>query len=501
MGWVRRVQHRSGDSSWQARWRDPTGAERAKNFDRKIDAQQYLVGLQSDMLRGSYADPRLGQTKLEEWLGEWQATRTNLSPATRLRDEASIRNHVIPALGTAPIGHLRPMHVAQWVAALDAQGLAPATARKAYQLLAASLSAAIDNGVIAITPCRKVKLPKLVQPDMRILESDEIGELAAAIDPRYQAMVLTAAYTGLRFGELAALRIERFDALRRSIRVVESLSEVRGSFHFKPPKSDAGRRMVSVPAFLVEVLAEHLARHADGSGLMFTAPTGGPIRRTNFRRRAWQPAVQNSVGHPCTFHDLRHTHAALLIAQGEHPKVIQARLGHASIKTTLDTYGHLMDGLDEAAADRLDAGWREAAGSMWRAPSSGSGVRRTLREGDVVDLDDRFSRPSSLQRVNDLRGGRAWVCLDLEIPEPYNVPSQVDEPTVRFSVPSDVAIDLLIPIVPTPAAPILGRVPVPESPIDEHGQLPSAEYQIRLAGHVCAMTPPSSKPQRIQRPA
>ena len=95
--------------------------------------------------------------------------------------------------------------------------------------------------------------------------------------------------------------------------------------------------------------------HADGSGLVFSAPNGGPIRRSNFRRRIWLPAVDASVGQPCTFHDLRHSHAALLIAQVEHPKVIQERLGQASIKTTLDTYGHLFEGLDEAAADRLEA--------------------------------------------------------------------------------------------------------------------------------------------------
>jgi integrase len=203
-----------------------------------------------------------------------------------------------------------------------------------------------------------VKLPRLQKPDMRILESSDIEELAEAIDERYRAMVLTAAFSGLRFGELAALRTKRFDALRRSVRVEESLSEVRGQFIFKPPKSEASRRTVSVPAFLVEELAQHLARFADSSGLLFSAPGGGPIRRTNFRRRIWEPAVESTVGKPCTFHDLRHSHAALLIAQGEHPKVIQERLGHASIKTTLDTYGHLFDGLDEAAADRLDATWR-----------------------------------------------------------------------------------------------------------------------------------------------
>ena len=85
------------------------------------------------------------------------------------------------------------------------------------------------------------------------------------------------------------------------------------------------------------------------------------MRRTNFRRRSWLPAVRASVGEPLRFHDMRHSHAAMLIAEGEHPKVIQARLGHSSIQVTLDTYGHLFEGLDEAAADRLDAAYARAS--------------------------------------------------------------------------------------------------------------------------------------------
>lgn len=379
VGSVRKVKHRSGKESWQARWRDPSGKDRSKNFDRKVDASQYLVGLESDKLRGRYSDPRLGRTRLAGWIREWQATRTNLSPQTRLRDEASIRNHVLPTLGTVPIGQLGPAHIARWVADLDANGSGPATTRKAYQLLAAALSDAVDNGLIPLSPCRNVKLPKLTSPEMRILEPAEIKALAGAVDERYRAMILAAAYTGLRFGELAALRIERFDALRRTIRVEESLAEIRGQFMVKSPKSDASRRTVSVPSFVVEELAKHLAERADGSGLLFTAPSGGPIRRTNFRRRIWLPAVQASVGEPCTFHDLRHTHAALLIAVGEHPKVIQGRLGHASIKTTLDTYGHLFEGLDEAAADRLDKVWRSAAvDAVW-----------TRRDWEVIEFKGR----------------------------------------------------------------------------------------------------------------
>jgi integrase len=366
MGSVRKLKYKSGGIGWQARWRDPGGVQRAKNFSRKTDADRYLAGLESDKLRGRYADPRLGRTRLAEWIAEWQSTRTNLSAVTRLRDDALIRNHVRPGLGSMAIGQIQPVHVAQWVSEMDAHGLAPATTRKAYQLLSAALRAAVGNALIPLSPCRNVKLPRLENPAMRILEPGEIKLLAETIHERYRSMVLAAAYSGLRFGELCALNIDRFDPLRKVVRVEESLSEIRGEFIFKAPKSDASRRAVSVAGFLVDELAQHLAAFPDGSGLFFTAQGGGPIRRTNFRRRIWKPAVEASVGEPCTFHDLRHSHAAILIAQGEHPKVIQSRLGHASIKTTLDTYGHLFDGLDEAAADRLDETWHASGvDSAW----------------------------------------------------------------------------------------------------------------------------------------
>lgn len=361
MGAVSRVTHSSGRRVWQSRWRDPSGRQRAKNFDRKIDAERYLLAMETDKLRGRYTDPRLAKTELAEWMSEYQATRVNLGRQTQARDEATIRNHVLPRFGTWMIGSVQRIHIAQWVADLGAAGYAPATVRKAYQLLAAAMDAAVESGLIGRSPCRGVKLPKLeTVSTIRYLEPAEINVLADAIDSRYSAMVLAAAYTGLRFSELRALRVDRFDALRRTIRVSTSLVESGGEFFFEKPKSEASRRTVRVPVFLVDVLAAHLARYTDDSGLIFSAPTGGPIRRSNFRRRIWLPAVEASVGQPCTFHDLRHSHAAILIAQGEHPKVIQERLGHASIKTTLDTYGHLFEGLDEAATDRLEATYAAA---------------------------------------------------------------------------------------------------------------------------------------------
>jgi|GEM_PF-2232459 len=274
MGAIARVTHRSGRKAWPARRRDPSGRQRVKNFNRKVDAERYLLAMEADKLRGRYTDPRLAKTPLADWMAEYQGTRVNLGVQTQARDEATIRNHILPAFGTWAIGSIQPIHVGQWVADLDARGYAPATVRKAYQLLVAALDAAVESGLIARSPCRGVKLPKLAPQEMRFLDPAEISQLAEAIDPRYSAMVLTAAYTGLCFSELRALRVDRFDALRRTIRVTASLVEARGQSSFVEPKSEASRRTVRVPAFLVDVLAAHLANHADGSGLVFSAPNG-----------------------------------------------------------------------------------------------------------------------------------------------------------------------------------------------------------------------------------
>jgi len=139
--------------------------------------------------------------------------------------------------------------------------------------------------------------------------------------------------------------------------VTQNLRDVQGRLSLGIPKTSAGRRTVTLPASLTDALAEHIAGR---SGFVFTSPDGGPIRRTNFRRRVWTPATDQAGFRGLRFHDLRHTHVAMLIAEGEHPKVIQARLGHASIRTTLDLYGHLMEELHEAAAAALDARFRSA---------------------------------------------------------------------------------------------------------------------------------------------
>ena len=193
---------------------------------------------------------------------------------------------------------------------------------------------------------------------MRFLSPGEITELADVIDPRYKALVLAAAYTGARFGELAALDLDHFEPLRRSIRIERTLSDVKGIVQIGEPKTRAAVRAITLPTWLVDVMAQHLATWPVSQNRhLFTSPEGGYLRVTNFRRRVWRPAVVESVGEPMRFHDLRHTHVALLIEQGVHPAVVAARLGHTSVRTVFDVYGHLYEGLDRDAADALASPW------------------------------------------------------------------------------------------------------------------------------------------------
>lgn len=241
-------------------------------------------------------------------------------------------------------------------------------------------ASAVDSGLLPRTPCRGVNLPRKDATEKRYLSEDEVLQLVRATDPRYARMILAAAYTGLRFGELAALRTASLDLLRRTLTVTETLSEVAGVVVIGPPKTNASRRLISLPAFLSKELADHLASYPPTEdGLVFTSPKGEPIRRTNFRLRVWLPAVRSSVGEPLRFHNLRDTHIAILIAAGQHPKLIAERLGHTSVRTVLDVYGHLFEGLDSAAADALDRSYRESAAASARPATASNVVSLTPR--------------------------------------------------------------------------------------------------------------------------
>jgi integrase len=247
------------------------------------------------------------------------------------------------------------------------------------------MSAAVDARLIAQSPCQGIKKPRVPRRKQRFLTLDEVETLADALDAYYRPLLYSAVYLGARWGELAGLKREHLDLLHRRALIVGSLEEIGGRTRWLPEtKSGTSRRVLSVPAFLVDVLAAHLAA-APPSEFVFTSKRGSVLRRSSFRSKVWLPAVAAAGLSPLRFHDLRHTCASLLIAEGAHPKEIQARLGHSSITTTLNVYGHLFPSLDERLAERLDATYRAAKGD----------TGGTRSDSTVVELDAAKTENSS----------------------------------------------------------------------------------------------------------
>jgi integrase len=355
VGSIARLSNRPS-RPWRARYRAPDGRERSATFARKIDAERWLREQLSGRDRGAWLDPALGRTTVAEWSERWLKARGALKPSTLAEYESRLRCLIVPYLGDVQLRGLDTIGVEEWVAHLAASGLSPSRVRSARTLLSSMLTTAVRSGYVGRNAAEGVAVPRDRRREMLFLDAGQLLDLADTIDRCFRLLVLVLAYAGLRWGEAAAMRRGRVDLLRRRLEVVESLAEVVGQLHFGPTKTYQ-ERWVTMPRFLVESLAAHLESVSSGSGsLVFTAAGGRPLRRSNFGRRVWRPAVL-AAGLPdqLRVHDLRHTCAALLIADGANPKMVQAHLGHSSIQVTLDRYGHLFPSDIEAMAAGLDA--------------------------------------------------------------------------------------------------------------------------------------------------
>lgn len=345
---------------WRARYRAPTGQERSRTFPRKVEAERFLASVETAIHRGDWVDPALGMTTIEDWAPRWLAAKRRLKPKTRSGYQSLLRARLIPALGTVSLAKLERTHVEQWITDMQNEGLSASRIRQGFNVLAAMLDGAVANGMLTRNVARGIELPRLPKAERRFLTVAQVRRLADTVPIEHRALILVLAYSGMRWGEAVALRRGRCDLLRRRLHVLESAVEVEGHLSWGLPKTHR-QRSVSIPAFVCEDLAEHLVGFPnDPDALVFRASTGGPLRHSDFLRYVWRPAVK-AAGLPdgLTPHELRHTAAALLIAQGAGPKSVQAQLGHSTITTTFDTYGHLFEGHLDEVMDRLDTRWRE----------------------------------------------------------------------------------------------------------------------------------------------
>lgn len=329
-----------------------------ETFERKRDAEQWLSVLEGEMLRGEWTDPYLGEVELGEYGRQW-ITEHRCSRRTREEYASLWRLHIEPFLSAVELANLSTERVRTWRASLLASGRSEDRTAKAYRLLHAVMATAVDDGRVKRNPCRIKGAGQHRTPERPFASVPQVFALRAALPGRYRALVLAAAFTGLRWGELIALRRCDVDLTAKVLRVHRSLGQTQGGeMVVGPPKSDAGVRGVALPDVLVEELAEHVERFGEPgpAGLLFTGSRGGALRRGNFHREtAWTKTVVK-VGLPAGFHfhDLRHTGNQLAAISGASTRELMRRMGHASMRAAL-IYQHASDERDRAIADSLSA--------------------------------------------------------------------------------------------------------------------------------------------------
>jgi integrase len=360
-----------GRLRYVARYRDPSGKQRNRTFARKIDAERYLTSIENAKLTGQYVDPARSRVTVDAWADLWLDAQADLAPKTRERYEGIVHKHIRPHWGAYPLASVTHAEVQRWVTRL---GLAPASVRKTYRVLSMALAYAVRDGRLAVNPAANVSLPRVRETEKRFLTHQQVAALADACGEEYRLAVLFLGYTGVRWGEMAALRVARIDFLRRRVLVAESVTPVKGVMTFGPTKGHE-RRDVPLPRFLIEDLARYVAGKAP-EDLVFTGARGAVMRTGTFRRGALIEAAK-SIGlpgfHP---HELRHTAASLAIASGADVKVVQQMLGHKSAVMTLDQYGHLFGDRLDVVADAMDAARAKALAD----------VSQMCHGGEVVGL-------------------------------------------------------------------------------------------------------------------
>jgi integrase len=341
------------DGRWRARYRDDSGREHAKHFSRKVDGQRWLDEQTAKLIAGTHVTPRQARTTVGEWCDTWLAGyRTNRASTVRQAEVHLLR--IRDAFGDLQLAAVRPSHVRTWCSQLAAEGLAPSYVYALHARLAQIYSDAVHDGLVAKSPCSRRTSPSAGKQRAYVATTDQVWALHDAMPSHLRAAVLLGAFSGLRLAEACGLRVADVDFMRGVIApAVQYAAE--------PLKSETSQTPVPVGQSLALELSAHVASHvrhdADGRpvGTVLVNEWGHQLAPWTLER-AVRSARAKVLGLPADFrfHDLRHYFASMLIASGSDVKVVQARLRHASAKTTLDTYGHLWPHSDDSTRAAID---------------------------------------------------------------------------------------------------------------------------------------------------
>lgn len=370
MAWTEK--HGSG---WRVRYRLGDGTIHSENgYATETAAAQRALDVESDQRRKQFVDPRLERTTLDEWIRKWSDAH-NVRLTTWTKYQSHLRTHILPFWSGTALGDIERIEVKGWVNKTLRSKLADKSARDVLKLFSQIIGEAVDEKLIGSNPCRKLRIVFADSPERPHATTDEVDALAARMHPDDGLLVITAAYTGLRWGELTGLQWTR-TRLDSNPRITVdpqfgALHEVVGHKPtLGPPKTPTSARDVHLPPFLVNELLAHRERNPD-SRFVFPTRRGSLQRRANFRVRAWLPAVSGNealgwapLKEGMVFHDLRHTQETWLI-EDDVPRVLRLeRLGHRRSSTD-DRYSHVTEGMISRMLGQLQRRWEVDGGWSW----------------------------------------------------------------------------------------------------------------------------------------
>lgn len=339
-------------------WFSFTGTEK--------EAEKRLTELLHQLDTGTFVQP--GKTTLGEYLTRWlKDYKQNLSARGFERYRDIVTRRLIPGLGSIPLTQLKPEHLQRYYASqLDKDS--PGTVRYSHAVLHVALKEAAKLGMLYRNVADAVTPPRLHNGEMKTWSEDEVNHfLEVAKGSAYYELFYLALFTGMRRSELLGLRWGDVDLLSAQIQVRRGLHQLKdGTYTFTEPKSASSKRTIALTPSTSLMLKEYRERQDKAramlgialtdSDLVFCHIVDGKPLRPNSVTRAWETLAARAGVKVIRLHDARHTHASLMLKQGIHPKIVQERLGHASIQMTLDTYSHVAPGLQGAAAARFDEG-------------------------------------------------------------------------------------------------------------------------------------------------
>ena len=370
---------RRSKNSWELTidlGRDSDGTRNRKYVNvkgTKSQAQQKLRELVSAWDKGVPLDP--SNVTVGEFLGNWLSDYADINTGPRTAEgyRQKIELHITPNIGTIRLKKLAPQHVQNLYSQLTNKGLSARSVTHCHRVLKEALKYAVKWGLLAWNVCDAVSPPRAVRKEMKAMTFEEAQLfLTTAAKSPYGVFFFVSTYTGMRRSELLGLRWSSIDLDRGTISIHETLQRVTGQgLKVLPTKTASARRMIPVPKDVVTLLTgfrikqqqdcEAIGVPWEQSDLVFRHPDLRPFHPDTLTH-AFADVVKKAGISGVRLHDLRHTHASLMLREHVDPKTISARLGHSSVVITLDTYSHLLPGMQEEAIERFSQGMDEARG-------------------------------------------------------------------------------------------------------------------------------------------